>query len=95
MSNGVAIHYADNGAGPPCLLLHGFTGSADAVAPLSKPLSERHRVLTPDLIGHGRSSAPAEVGHYTLDAVVDQLVALLEAEALTAVDLIGYSMGGR
>jgi 2-succinyl-6-hydroxy-2,4-cyclohexadiene-1-carboxylate synthase len=53
------------------------------------------RLITPDLIGHGRSPAPADVAAYRVDSQVAQLDHLLTANACDAVDVIGYSMGAR
>ena len=54
-SNG--IFYRVVGAGEPLLLLHGIMVSGDMFDPLVALLSDRFRVLIPDLRGHGRSGA--------------------------------------
>jgi 2-succinyl-6-hydroxy-2,4-cyclohexadiene-1-carboxylate synthase len=84
---------------PPLLVLHGFTGCAESMLPVAAPLARARRVVLPDLVGHGRS-AVAEPGHCTIEAVVEQLDALLDAVAgiggsPAVVDVLGYSMGGR
>ena len=92
---GVETSYLDIGAGRPCVVLHGFTGSAEAMAPISEPLAAGRRVLAVDLVGHGQSSSPDTVSAYTLDAVVDRLSSLLAEAGPAQFDLLGYSMGGR
>ena len=81
------------GSGPPLLILHGFTGSGRAMRPLTDRLSGRFSLIVPDLVGHGRSDAPADAGAYTMAAVVDQLRRLVATDA--PVGVVGYSMGGR
>ena len=50
------IHVDARGAGEPIVLLHGFTGSALAMEPLTRLLVDDHLTIVPDLVGHGRSS---------------------------------------
>lgn len=94
--DGVAIAVDDLAAGDrPVLVLHGFTGSAAAMAPLTERLALHHRVLAPDLVGHGRSDAPADVEAYRAAAMVAQLAEVLRAAGVERVDVVGYSMGAR
>ncbi len=83
------------GVGPPLLLLHGFTGSADEWDELIPRLAPLRTTLAIDLIGHGRSAAPADPERYTMERCVADLLALLDAQGVGQCDLLGYSMGGR
>lgn len=72
----------------PIVLLHGFTQTGDAWRSVRARLeASGHRVITPDLRGHGSASAARPVNLQAvfadLDATVDDAV------------LAGYSMGGR
>ena len=49
------IHYREEGRGEPLILLHGFCESSDIWDEFTKVLSQRFRVITPDLLGHGKS----------------------------------------
>ncbi|HZW90874.1 MAG TPA: 2-succinyl-6-hydroxy-2,4-cyclohexadiene-1-carboxylate synthase [Myxococcaceae bacterium] len=80
------------GKGSPLLLIHGFTGNRDAWNHLRPLLGDRHRVLAPDLPGHGESPLAADT---TFHGTVDQLLALLGATGLERVDVAGYSLGAR
>ncbi|HMQ30483.1 MAG TPA: 2-succinyl-6-hydroxy-2,4-cyclohexadiene-1-carboxylate synthase [Chloroflexaceae bacterium] len=91
----ITLSYERAGEGPPLLLLHGFTGSADEWAELIPRLAPLRDVVAVDLIGHGRSSAPPDPARYTMDACVLDLLALLDALGLGRADVLGYSMGGR
>lgn len=78
----------------PLLLLHGFTGSANSWQSI-RPMLASRRVIRVDLIGHARTSAPADPQRYRMERAVDDLTALLDRLAIDRVDLLGYSMGAR
>src|SRR5690606_10752941 len=46
------------GAGPPVVLLHGFTGTSGTWGPLVREMGGRYTTIAFDHIGHGRSDAP-------------------------------------
>jgi len=100
--NGAAYHVevyprrgGGAGEGPALLLLHGFTGSAGTWRPHLPALARWRRCVAPDLLGHGRSEAPADPARYRLEAAVADLAALLDRLGIEQVDVLGYSMGGR
>ncbi len=74
-------------------LLHNFMSSGRAAwGPLLPELSRRHRILLPDLPGHGRSLGhPAHYDHRTIAC---QLGELMEAEGAAGGHLAGCSSGG-
>ena len=74
----------------PVVLLHGFLGRGADWAPVAHRLAETRTVLAPDLPGHGTAPEAS-----SLDEAVRALADRLDAERLGAVDLAGYSMGGR
>ena len=84
-------HYITQGDGPALLLLHGFTGACDNWLPHMNPLATRHRVIAPDLPGHGQTAS----GRYTMAQAADDLAALLYELAPAPAHILGYSMGGR
>lgn len=64
---------------------------------LREPLTEladRRRLLLPDLRGCGRSTQGLDDGHYTPDAAVGDLMALLDTLDVDRVDVLGFSYGG-
>jgi 2-succinyl-6-hydroxy-2,4-cyclohexadiene-1-carboxylate synthase len=93
--NGVDFHVEDRGAGPPIVLLHGFTGSARSWTPFALRLARAHRVAAIDLIGHGRSSAPEAAARYEFGCAVDDLAAIARRLGIDRAAWLGYSMGGR
>lgn len=79
--------------GPPLLLLHGWTVTADVnFWGCYGPLGERFEVLAPDHRGHGRSPAP--IGRFSLEACADDAAALLGQLGGGPAVAVGYSMGG-
>ena len=95
----------------PIVLLHGFTGSAEAMNGLREGLREKlsgslsdgsgeglieaHRVFAIDLPGHGNAATPHAIEHFSMQATVSHLWDFLDALGVERASLIGYSMGGR
>lgn len=82
------------GSGKPLLFLHGFTGSAQAWAGITPSFVKRYQVVTIDFLGHGKSDAPREVHHYSMEKSLAALRTLMESFA-EPFGVVGYSMGGR
>lgn len=49
------LYVTERGSGPPLLLVHGLMVTGEMFEPVIEHLSTRHRVIVPDLRGHGRS----------------------------------------
>ncbi len=88
----VDLAYREAGSGPPVLLLHAFPLSGAMWLAQREALGATHRVITPDQRGFGGSELGQDAP--SLDACVDDLVALLDRLALDRVVLGGLSMGG-
>ncbi len=86
---------AEAGAGTPLLLVHGFTGAKEDFADVLDGFADRGwHAVAPDLRGHGASDAPEDEEAYSLDAMADDLVALVDALGWDSFALLGHSMGG-
>ena len=95
----------------PVVLLHGFTGSAEAMNGLREGLREKlsgglsdgsgegfreaHRVFAFDLPGHGNAATPHAIEHFSMEATVSCIWDTLDGLGLERASLVGYSMGGR
>jgi pimeloyl-ACP methyl ester carboxylesterase len=90
--HGHELSYLDSGEGPAVLFIHGLLGSHRNWAHLVDTLDTRHRVLAPDLIGHGASAKP--MGDYSLGAHAATLRDLLNHLGIDRVTLVGHSLGG-
>ncbi len=90
--HGHELSYVDSGTGPAVLFIHGLLGSHRNWAHLVDELDGRHRVVVPDLFGHGMSAKP--VGDYSLGAHAATLRDLLDRLGIDRVTLVGHSLGG-
>jgi pimeloyl-ACP methyl ester carboxylesterase len=88
----IELAYEIEGRGEPLLFLHGFTGCGGDWRFIDRTLSDRWRVIAPDLRGHGRSTNPSRVFEFR-DAARDvrELLRRLDLERIKA---IGVSGGG-
>jgi 2-succinyl-6-hydroxy-2,4-cyclohexadiene-1-carboxylate synthase len=93
--NGLHYRFTDEGQGSPLLLLHGFTGSIDTWAELRPALVHSFRVITVDLPGHGLTESPLDPARYHMESAAADLIELCRRLDCEAVNLMGYSMGGR
>lgn len=90
------IVYLDGGVaeGETVLLIHGFAADKDNWTRFSKHLKDAgYHVLAPDLPGHGESSR-LEAHTYDIPNQVAFVEAFLTRHELSAVHVIGNSMGG-
>ncbi len=101
LADQVEMAYLDNGYGgdhPPLVLLHGIFDNKATWFRLATRLPG-HRIIAPDLIGHGHSSKPTFAAHpaherYSPDMQVGYLAAFIAALDLDNVILLGNSLGG-
>jgi pimeloyl-ACP methyl ester carboxylesterase len=86
------IHWESTGDGPPVLLIMGLGLSGGAWWRTVPVLSRRLRVVTFDHRGTGRSQSlmPA----YTVEAMADDALCVIDDLALDNVHVYGYSLGG-
>ena len=90
--HGITIYYEEHGAGRPLILLHGGLGSGEMFGPIIPSLAKDHRVILPDLQGHGRTAhidRPIDVR-----LMADDIAALIDHLGLEQPDVVGYSLGG-
>ncbi|HEY2310030.1 MAG TPA: alpha/beta hydrolase [Gaiellaceae bacterium] len=81
-----------DGENPPLVLLHGLGGTIENWHSLAPPLAARHRVLVPDLPGHGHSALLSEARD--VDALAEAVLGIVRAEELVRAVWIGHSLGG-
>jgi 3-oxoadipate enol-lactonase len=90
----VDVSYTEDGpADAPVVVLSNSLGATRAMwDPQVPALAERFRVITYDTRGHGSSPAPA--GPYSVDDLVDDVVALLDRLGVHRAHFAGLSLGG-
>jgi pimeloyl-ACP methyl ester carboxylesterase len=87
------VGYRTVGAGPPLVMIMGYSGSMDTWDPsFVDALGRAHRVVIFDSAGIGRTSPLARP--LTITAMATQTAALIRALHLGRPDILGWSMGG-
>jgi 3-oxoadipate enol-lactonase len=86
------LYFAERGSGPPLLLVHGLMVSGKMFEPVIEHFATRHRVIVPDLRGHGQSRGLPPP--YTAKQLASDLARLLDHLGITSTAVLGYSQGG-
>ena len=93
VANGLKVSCYALGKGRPIVLLHGLGASKITWLPLLAPLAEKHRVIVPDLPGHGESDKPRQ--EYTPRFYARIVRHLMDAVDVERAVVVGNSLGGR
>jgi pimeloyl-ACP methyl ester carboxylesterase len=92
-ANGLDVHYTVEGAGPPVIMLHGATSTADEDWSAQRPLFRKaFRLYLVDARGHGGTKWDVRDG-FDRDMLVDDLLAFVDELNLATFHLVGFSMG--
>ncbi len=94
-ADGIDIRYETyGGGGTPLVLTHGFAGPLDAWGDEVMPLSWERTLVMYDVRGHGQTTAPQDLAHYSMPIFASDLAALLKAIGIERAHIGGVSMGG-
>lgn len=88
---GATIHWEEQGSGTPLLLVMGTRMSSAMWYPILPFLAAKHRVITLDNRGTGKSSPSKD---FTIADMVDDCVAVLDAAGVGRAHVYGVSLGG-
>ncbi len=88
----VRLRFRVIGAGDPVVLLHGYSRSLADWYGIADSLAREYQVIALDERGFGQSSRFADPARYG-DAMVDDVVRLLDHLALRQAHVVGHSMG--
>ncbi len=88
----IQLYYEEHGQGKPIILIHGFPLDHSIWNDVVRQLAEKARVITPDLRGYGASPKPE--GEYSMRAMADDILALMDQLGLEKAIVAGHSMGG-
>ena len=92
-SDGVEISYHKKGKGNPALVfVHGWTNDKTIWDDQISHFSEKYKVVTLDLAGHGVSGDNRE--NWSMSAFGDDVAAVVNKLKLKEVVLVGFSLGG-
>src|SRR5215470_13911739 len=96
-SHGVRIHYQVEGAGPPLVLLHGFTDSLASWYEFGyvSALAPDYKLILLDARGHGGSDKPHEPVAYETELNVADVLAVLDTLHVPTVHFLAIPWVGR
>ncbi|MFI0453280.1 alpha/beta fold hydrolase [Actinomadura sp. 6N118] len=95
-ANGIDVHVAEAGDGPPVILLHGFPELWYSWRhQLPALAASGFHAIAPDLRGYGQSAIPPDVEAYGMRAMVDDVVSLLDALDEPTAALVGHDWGAQ
>jgi 3-oxoadipate enol-lactonase len=89
--DGARLHWNSQGSGTPVLLIMGHRYDSSMWYPLVPRLAERHRVITFDNRGTGRTDTTSDV---TIEQLAADALAVLDAAGEEEAHVYGVSMGG-
>lgn len=90
----LTVHDIGPADAPPVVLIHGWSQASPCWL-RQHALAGAHRLIIPDLRGHGQSDKPAgEEAYMTSRPWAEDVAAILAALSLDRPVLVGWSMGG-
>jgi pimeloyl-ACP methyl ester carboxylesterase len=90
--NNIPVHFKSKGNGKALVLLHGYLESLDIWGEFADELAEKYRIITIDLLGHGKSGNFGEAS--TVENMAECINAVLDFLHIEKAVIIGHSMGG-
>ena len=91
--NGILTNYIEKGSGDTVLVLQGWGTSVDLYSAVIDKMSEKYRVLAPDMPGFGATPDPPEPWH--VDDYADFVLGFCEKLGVTSCIIFAHSFGGR
>lgn len=91
-AGGVRTRCLELGSGPPLVVLHGIEASAENHIRNLAALAAGHRVIAPDLLGHGLTDKPDS--GYDIADYGAHVLALMDGLGIEQADVVGQSLGG-
>jgi len=93
-TDGIRLHYEVLGrsSATPVLMIQGLGADKHGWDMQRLPLAMQYRVIALDNRGAGRSDKP--FGHYSLEQMADDAIAVLDQVGVAKAHIVGASMGG-
>ena len=86
------ISFSDQGIGTAVVLIHGFLENATMWKNVIPEISKRNRVVTIDLLGHGKTDCLGYI--HTMELFAETIAAVLKELRIRKCILVGHSLGG-
>jgi pimeloyl-ACP methyl ester carboxylesterase len=90
--DGAAVHWTSTGSGPAIIFVHGWTCDESSWQGQVPALSQRYRVITLDLPGHGKSAMPKD-GKFSMALFARAVEAVRSEAKVERAVFVGHSMG--
>ena len=91
-ANGITVHVAEAGSGPPLVLLHALGWDHRQWEHHFAHYAQHYHVLAIDVRGHGKTTVAP--GPYSLELFRDDLLATFDALGIASTAVVGFSLGG-
>jgi pimeloyl-ACP methyl ester carboxylesterase len=88
----IEIAYSVSGSGNALVLLHGFLETSTMWKSHADIFSKTHKVITIDLLGHGKTPCLGYI--HSMEEMAETVFAVLTALRLRKIHMAGHSMGG-
>ena len=88
----IDLHYIEQGAGFPLILLHGNGEDAGYFAHQMEPFAEHFRVIATDTRGHGQT--PRGEAPFTIRQFAEDLLGFMDLHGIGKAHILGFSDGG-
>jgi pimeloyl-ACP methyl ester carboxylesterase len=86
------VFYTDQGKGTAVVLIHGFLENSTMWDKITPELTKRNRIITVDLLGHGKSDCLGYV--HSMELFAKTVEAVLKHLKIRKFILVGHSLGG-
>jgi pimeloyl-ACP methyl ester carboxylesterase len=86
------IFYTDKGKGTTVVLIHGFLENSTMWDKITPELIKKNRIITVDLLGHGKSDCLGYV--HSMKLFAETIDAVLKHLKIRKYILVGHSLGG-
>jgi pimeloyl-ACP methyl ester carboxylesterase len=94
IGDGLHLHVVEAGSGPLVVLCHGFPELGYSWRHQLAPLAQAgYRVVIPDMLGFGGSSAPPAIEDYDVERLTGGLLALLDDLGEERAAFVGHDWG--
>jgi pimeloyl-ACP methyl ester carboxylesterase len=93
-SNGIKMHFVEQGEGPVVVMCHGWPESWYSYRHQIRALADAgYRVIAPDQRGYGQTDAPEAIDSYNVLNLVGDIIGMLNSEAITSATVVGHDWG--
>ena len=94
-SAGTRTRVIQAGAGPCLVFLHGTGGHLEVFFRNLGFLADSHHVVAMDLLGHGQTDLPDDVGPFDWRTIAEHVLATMDSLGIKSATLVGEALGAQ